>query len=197
MTTKHTLCIAMLLLSLASRCAMALEIDRALPPLQIDGGEITLSSDRGNGSNSKNEKPHYHDWPSSALVGEVTLLQILSASRQSSTINQAFMDKFEAQFGASRAVASTTIVTSNNIPSLFSGFVKSELKRNKQRHPQAVIINDKQGLSRQRWQLPDTLAISVLLDKNGVVRKYHEGQLSSSESDAWIIFMHQLLAENN
>ncbi len=168
--------------------ANAIDIDKALPALSIsDGGEITLD----------NGKAKFIAWSSDTLADKVTLLQVLAASQEAADINKSYLDQFSARFEGNAEVASATIIVSNNIPKLFGGFVKKELKKNKKAHPAAIMVNDKKGVSRDTWLLPDTLSVMMLIDNDGMVRKYHEGKLPGDQEQHWLAKIDQLLANES
>lgn len=166
----------------------ALDIEAPLPTLTIkNSGEIIL--DKG--------KAKFVSWSSGQLDNTINLVQVLAASQQAADLNRPYLDKFGKQFESNKSVNTTTVVVSNNIPSLLGGFVKRELKKNKKAHPHAIMINDKKGLTRDVWQLPNTEAILILIDSNGVVKKYHEGELAESEHQSWLMATEKLLPEDS
>ena len=68
-----------------------------------------------------------------------------------------------------------------------------EIKKNKLLHPRAIMVNDKQALSRKIWQLPETMAILILLDHRGMIQHYHEGQLTPEQEQLWLLKTEQLV----
>ena len=72
-------------------------------------------------------------------------------------------------------------------------YLKKEMKKNKLLHPRAIMVNDKQALSRKIWQLPETMAILILLDHRGIIQYYHEGQLTPEQEQLWLLKTEQLV----
>ena len=178
---------AVTLVLLFSSHSFAIELDSPLPALNIkEAGEIVIN-EKG--------KAKFISWSSSNLISSISLLQVLKASQEAADINKVYLDKFGERFNDNNKVDSATIVVSNNIPSLLGGFVKKELKKNKKAHPHAIMINDKKGITRSAWELPETQAIMMLVDSKGVVRKYHEGKLADSEHQNWNSAIDELLQE--
>ena len=190
---KNRLSTALTLL-IISYCShiFSLELQTSLPSLTIKSyGEIVL----GDNSTEKlsNKKATFIPWSSEQLTGTVTLLQVLAASQKAADLNKRYLDQFSARFEHNTLVDSATIIVSDNIPSMLGGFVKKELKKNKLLHPRAIMVNDKKALSRQVWQLPEAMAILILLDHRGIIRYYHEGQLTPEQEQLWLLKTEQLV----
>ena len=190
---KNRLSTALTLL-IISYCShtFSLELQTSLPSLTIKSyGEIVL----GDNSTEKlsNKKTTFIPWSSEQLTGTVTLLQVLAASQKAADLNKRYLDQFSARFEHNTQVDSATIIVSDNIPSMLGGFVKKELKKNKLLHPRAIMVNDKQALSREIWQLPETMAILILLDHEGIIQHYHEGQLTPEQEQLWLLKTEQLV----
>ncbi|MDG2473130.1 MAG: YtfJ family protein [Pseudomonadales bacterium] len=190
---KNRLSTALTLL-IISYCShiFSLELQTSLPSLTIKSyGEIVL----GDNSTEKlsNKKATFIPWSSDHLTGTVTLLQVLAASQKAADLNKRYLDQFSARFEHNTLVDSATIIVSDNIPSMLGGFVKKELKKNKLLHPRAIMVNDKKALSRQVWQLPEAMAILILLDHRGIIRYYHEGQLTPEQEQLWLLKTEQFV----
>ena len=157
--------------------AMALEPGQALPSLAID---------RAGALEVVDNKSRYSDWSTDSMTAEITLLQVLKASRTAADINMPFLDNFEDRYGGDQRIASVTIIDTNSIPSLLGGFVKRELKKNKQDHPEAIIVNDRAGTAAAAWSLPSAQAIIILLDAQQQVLLKQVGQIPLGEHEAWL-----------
>ena len=171
---------------LFSQGGFAVELDKPLPLIDIEeAGEIAL----------QDGKATFVPWSSSAMDNKVTMLQVLAASQKAADLNQSYFDQFSERFDTNTSVSTATIIVSNNIPKMFGGFVRKELKKNKKAHPKAIMVNDKKGLTREQLTLPETLSVMMLVDADGVVRKYHEGKLAPEEEQNWLTKIDQLLTE--
>ena len=181
----------LLILSYCSH-TYSVELQSSLPSLTIKSyGEIILSDNPTDGLNDKKAK--FVPWSSEKLKGTVTLLQVLVASQKAVDLNKRYLDQFSARFENNTQVDSATIIVSDNIPSMLGGFVKKEIKKNKLLHPRAIMVNDKEALSRKIWQLPETMAILILLDHRGIIQHYHEGQLMPEQEQLWLLKTEQLV----
>ena len=188
---RFSTALALLIISYCNH-TFSLELQTSLPSLTIKSyGEIVLG---GNSTdNLSNNKATFIPWSSEQLTGTVTLLQVLAASQKAADLNKRYLDQFSARFEHNTQVNSATIIVSDNIPSMLGGFVKKELKKNKLLHPRAIMVNDKQALSREIWQLPETMAILILLDHEGIIQHYHEGQLTPEQEQLWLLKTEQLV----
>ena len=190
---KFFTAINLLILSYCSH-TYSLELQSTLPPLTIKSyGEIVLddsSTDRLDDNTAK-----FVPWSSEQLTGTVTLLQVLAASQKAADLNKRYLDQFSARFENNNNVDSATIIVSDNIPRMLGSFVKKEIKKNKLLHPRAIMVNDKQALSRSAWQLPETMAIIILLDHRGIIQHYHEGQLTPDQEQLWLLRTEQLVKQ--
>ena len=174
--------------------AYSLELQASLPSLTITSyGEIVLGDNSTDSLNDRKAK--FAPWSSEQLTGTVTLLQVLAASQKAADLNKRYLDQFSDRFENNTHVDSVTIIVSDNIPSMLGGFVKKEMKKNKLLHPRAIMVNDKQALSRKIWQLPETMAILILLDHRGIIQHYHEGQLTPEQEQLWLLKTEQLVTQ--
>lgn len=181
----------LLILSYCSH-TYSLELQANLPSLTIKSyGEIVLGDNSTDRLNDRKAK--FVPWSSEQLTGTVTLLQVLAASQKAADLNKRYLDQFSARFENNTHVDSATIIVSDNIPGMLGGFVKKEMKKNKLLHPRAIMVNDKQALSRKIWQLPETMAILILLDHRGMIQHYHEGQLTPEQEQLWLLKTEQLI----
>ena len=55
------------------------------------------------------------------------------------------------------------------------------------------MVNDKKALSREIWQLSESMAILILLDHRGIIRYYHEGQLTPEQEQLWLLKTEQFV----
>lgn len=183
--------VTLLILSYCSH-TYSLELLASLPSLTIKSyGEIVLGDNSTDSLNDRKAK--FVPWSSEQLTGTVTLLQVLAASQKAADLNKRYLDQFSARFENNTHVDSATIIVSDNIPGMLGGFVKKEIKKNKLLHPRAIMVNDKQALSRKVWQLPETMAILILLDHRGIIQHYHEGQLTPEQERFWLLKSEQLV----
>ncbi len=63
-------------------------------------------------------------------------------------------------------------------------FVMSELKSNKRRFPDAVIVVDEEGVGIGRWQLTRDSSAVMVVDAQGTVLYFREGAMSPAEVDS-------------
>jgi YtfJ family uncharacterized protein len=188
---RFSTALTLLIISYCSH-TFSLELQTSLPSLTIKSyGEIILAGHLTD--KLSNKKATFIPWSSEQLTGTVTLLQVLAASQKAADLNKRYLDQFSARFEHNTQVDSATIIVSDNIPSMLGGFVKKELKKNKLLHPRAIMVNDKKALSRRVWQLPEAMAILILLDHRGIIRYYHEGQLTPEQEQLWLLKTEQFV----
>ena len=163
-----------LTLASLSFTAAALELNQPLPDTEITNkGEIILNGDT----------TEYTDWNSTALNNaKVNVVMYLAGRMASDKMIRPFTDALELEAIPLDVLQSTTIINLNDTLWGTSGFVLSEVKSNKQKHPEVTFILDGKGTARQQWQLEEKSAAIIILDKKGQVAYLREGPFDEAEA---------------
>jgi len=150
-------------------------VGKKLTSLSVDNkGEIILNAD----------KISYQAWSTDSMNGKVQVFQYLAARLGIDEINKPFTDALELQTFAADKFAVTTLINVDDALWGTSGLINSELKRNKIKHPTAVMVADQQGLGLKQWGLKKKGAAIAIIDKAGTVLFFKEGALSNEEIKA-------------
>jgi YtfJ family uncharacterized protein len=151
--------------------AVAPAVDSPLPPLNItERGEITQSGD----------KFDFIPWRSDVNPGKVHIVQYFGASMSDSEIFKPVTDLLEKSVPPG-TVHVTTILNLDAALWGTTGFVISELEKNKRMHPQATIVVDDKGQGVVEWELGEAGLGLLVLDKNGIVKYFTREGLSEAE----------------
>lgn len=151
--------------------AVAPTVDSPLPPLNItERGEITLSGDTFG----------FAPWRSDVNPGKVHVLQYFGASISDSEIFKPVTDLLEKTVPPG-TVHVTTILNLDAALWGTTGFVMSELEKNKRVHPQATIVVDDKGQGVVEWDLGEKGLGLIVMDAKGIVKYFTRQALSETE----------------
>ncbi len=151
--------------------AVAPAVDAPLPPLNIaERGELTLV-----GNDVK-----FVPWRSDANPGKVHIVQYFGASMSDSKIFEPVTDMLEKDLPPD-TVHVTTVLNLDAAVWGTTGFVMSELEKNKRLHPRATIVVDDKGQGVTAWDLGKPGVGLFVLDKQGVVKFSALHALSETE----------------
>ncbi len=155
----RTFLIFTLLLFTAYTQAGKPSVGSELPKLSVsDKGEILLSGD----------KFSYQAWHSAAKPGEVHVLQYFAGTKSASKIFEPFTDQLQVEL-PDRGYHVTTIINLDAAMWGTGGFVVSEAKASKKKYPLSTLVLDEQGNGVDAWELGETGALLVVMDKRGSV----------------------------
>jgi YtfJ family uncharacterized protein len=146
-------------------------VESPLPLLSISAqGELTMQGDDFS----------FVPWRSDANMGKVHVLQYFAATQSASEIFKPFTD----QIGTSFAPGTVHVTTILNLDAAMwgtSGFVISELKKNKRIHPQATMVVDEKGAGAVDWELGKEGAGLVVTDDKGIVKYFTRQAMNEQE----------------
>lgn len=181
-------CIAVFSALLATSGYADIRVGKPLPSLAIpEKGELVLIDN----------KIQYRPWHSSALANDshsrVHIVQYLAGRLSASKLNEPFTDQLDAKDYPTDKHLVTTIINTSDALWGTAGFVTSELKSNKIRHPHASLVADSQGIGAKTWQLkPQGSAVAVVAP-SGEVLFYKDGVLNRQEIDQVLSLVEQYL----
>ncbi|MEM9257274.1 MAG: YtfJ family protein [Pseudomonadota bacterium] len=167
-----------------SLAAQAPTVGSPLPPLAIDDrGELMLSD------GDLDFKP----WNSSDLPGNVYVIQYFGATMSDSKIFEPLTNQMQQQLPPDTAHV-TTIINMDKAMWGTTGFVMSELKKNKQQHPLATMVVDEDGKGATTWELDGDSVILIVMDKQGMVKFISKESLSDEQLTSTIDLIKSLAA---
>ena len=170
--------IFVLALTLTYNPAMAAppQVDAPLPTLNIsERGELILSEDDFK----------FVPWNSDDLVGKVNVIQYFGANMGDRDTFQPFTDLLQVSFAAGTIHVATLL----NLDAAMwgtTGFVVSELKKNKQAHPEATMVLDDNGSGIDTWDLGDAGTGLLVTNNKGIVKFFTPKALSKAEMAATV-----------
>jgi YtfJ family uncharacterized protein len=145
-------------------------LEQPLPLLSIeDGGELVYRDDDFD----------FLPWSSDNNPGKAHVLQYFGATMDDSETFEPFTDLVQQTF-ESGTVHVTTVIKLDAAMWGTSGFVLSELKKNKKIHPLSTMVIDEEGTGVDLWTLGDDGAGLAIMDRQGKV-KYFTNQAMSPE----------------
>ena len=145
-----------------------------LPELEIkDRGELVYEDDDFS----------YQPWSSSKQPGTIHVLQYFGGSMAASKTFEPFTDLLQESLEPG-TVHVTTIINMDAAMWGTSGFVISELKKNKKIHPDATMVVDEEGHGVKQWSLGKEGTGLVIVDTAGKVLFFSEDALSEEEMQA-------------
>ncbi len=150
--------------------AQAPEADATLPQLVIsDRGELVMNGDDFS----------YATWRSDRSPGTVHVLQYFAGTMSASKIFEPFTDALQSLEPGTVHV--TTIINLDAATWGTSGFVVSELKKNKKKHPDATMVLDEDGIGVKHWDLGKEGAGLFIVDTQGKVLFFSRDALTEEE----------------
>jgi YtfJ family uncharacterized protein len=146
----------------------------ALPTVAIDdGGSIEIEGD----------DLVFQPWSSDSLKGRPVYLQHMAARAGIDEINKSMDNAVEALGYSAEQLVSVAIANKDDATWGTGLFVAGQLKKNKLRYPDTVIVADNEGAALKQWQLQPENAAVILLSPEGQVLFFKEGALSAEEID--------------
>ena len=165
------------LLSLVAATALAApELHAPLPSLEIEErGELFMQGDDF----------EYRPWSTQRNPGTVHVLQFFNGTMGDSKIFEPFTDRLQEVYAVTELHVSTVI---NLDAALWgtTGFVVSEVKKNKKKYPHSTLVLDAEGKASREWALGEQGSVLVIVDPKGVVQYMTREAMSDEEIQAGI-----------
>jgi YtfJ family uncharacterized protein len=151
--------------------ADAIQLGKPISPLAIETeGELLLEAD----------KVSYAPWFLQHPEDKVHVLQYMAGTKSASKINEPFTDALKDSIDYTLFHV-TTIINLDDAMWGTSGFVKSEVEKNKRRYPLSSLILDRKGTGRENWQLEKKTSSIVVTDRQGAVIYVKHGAMDEHE----------------
>lgn len=174
MVTSRAVLGFVLTLCCTSVLAEAPSVDATLPVLSIsERGELTMTNDDFS----------FVPWRSDTSAGKVQVLQYFGATLKDSKIFEPFTDQLQNSF-APGTIHVTTILNLDAAMWGTTGFVISELEKNKRLHPDASMVIDDEGTGVAEWDLGKEGSGLIITDAKGVVKYFTKAAMSTDEMAA-------------
>jgi YtfJ family uncharacterized protein len=176
------LCVACVLGS-AGALAGVPKVGAPLPTLKIaERGELTMSGDDFS----------YVPWTSETNPGKVHVIQYFGANLGDRDVFQPFTDLLQESVEPGAVHVSTVL---NMDAALWgtTGFVLSELEKNKKMHPLATMVLDEEGTGVDTWELGEDGTGLIVMDDKGVVQYFKRSSLNEEERTSTLELIRSLL----
>jgi uncharacterized protein len=171
MPLSRLLCSLVLVLACGTTLAAAPAVNSPLPLLAIsERGELIKTGDDFS----------FVPWRSDTNPGTVHVVQYFGASQAASETFKPFTDLLQSSLPPGTAHV-TTVLNLDAAMWGTTGFVISELKKNKRIHPDATLVVDDKGTGVGAWDLGKDGAGLMVLDKQGIVKYFTRKALSEQE----------------
>ncbi|CAA0088418.1 putative protein YtfJ [Halioglobus japonicus] len=174
MTISRLMATFTLTLFCSSSFAAAPAVDAPLSTLTIEErGELTMAGDDFK----------FIPWKSDQNLGKVQVIQYFGATMGDSKIFEPFTDLLQTSLEPG-TVHVTTILNMDAAMWGTSGFVISELEKNKRVHPDSTMVVDDNGTGVTEWSLGEAGSGLIIVDAKGVVKLFTLKAMSEDEMAA-------------
>jgi YtfJ family uncharacterized protein len=174
-----------LLLSVLSWHALSnsLVSGQPAPDMAIEErGELILEGD----------KVTYRPWRYQLLDGKIHVVNYMAATMGASKLNRPFTDRLQETLEKG-SYHVTTILNLDDAMWGTTGFVVSEVKANKRKHPTATLVLDEEAVGISAWQLENDNSAIVVFDAAGKVRYIKQGAMSETEIEQAVEMIRQFI----
>ena len=171
MTMQRLMITVTLMISCAAALAQPPVLQAPLPVLDIaDRGEIQYEDNAFS----------FTPWNSGNNPGKVHIVQYFGGTKSDSEIFKPFTNLLQETFELGTYHV-TTIINLDAALWGTTGFVISEIKENKRKHPGSTLVLDEEGTGAAKWQLGKKGAGLAILDDQGIVRYFTTEPMSTEE----------------
>ncbi|HEY6132248.1 MAG TPA: YtfJ family protein [Halioglobus sp.] len=176
MAISRMLCSLVLGFVCTTALATAPTVDSPLPLLVIgERGELIVSGDDFS----------FVPWRSDTNPGKVHVVQYFGANQSDSKVFEPFTDLLQKSLEP-ETVHVTTVLNLEAALWGTTGFVMSELKKNKRIHPLATLVVDDKGIGVTEWELGKAGTGLVVMDEKGIVKYFTRQAMSEQDMAAML-----------
>ncbi|MBQ0760225.1 MAG: YtfJ family protein [Gammaproteobacteria bacterium] len=176
------------LISISAVCS-AIEVGGTLPSFSVPSkGELIIDG----------SKIRHQPWSTAQISkGTPALIFHVAARMSSDVIIAPLKERLDQGNYEPGSFQSISVINLDDALWGTSGFVGSELEKNKREHPQAVLVADDKGLGISAWQVQKGTVAFILVDAEGTIRYLKEGKLTTEDVDTIIHLLDVEIAKNN
>lgn len=174
MTLIRSLLSIIVILACGAALAGTPTVESPLPPLNIsDRGELLF----------KDDDFTFAPWRSDSSPQKVHVVQYFGGTMAASETFKPFTDTLQKTLTPGTYHV-TTIINLDAAMWGTTGFVVSELKKNKRMHPTATMVLDEEGTGASQWGLGDDGTGLAIMDEQGTVKYFTRQAMSDEEIQA-------------
>ncbi|MEM1112273.1 MAG: YtfJ family protein [Pseudomonadota bacterium] len=188
MNMIRTVWMALLLQTMSvATAAQPPAVGDVLRPLVIDNAGILILD---------GEEVTHQAWSTASLSGRPVYLQHLAARVGLDQTYQAFSDALEARPYTPDDYQAVAVVNRDDA-AFGTGFIVAQtLKSNKRRYPEANIVVDNESKMLEDWNLQPKSAAIMIVDAEGRVLFFKEGEMTEEESDSALALLDAAITAN-
>lgn len=171
MAIPRMIIVMILILASGSALAGAPAVDSPLPLLSIsERGELTMAGNEFS----------FVPWSSATSPGKVHVIQYFGANLGDRDVFKPFTDLLQTSVEPG-TVHVTTVLNLDAALWGTTGFVISELEKNKRIHPLATMVLDEDGAGVVKWDLGKAGTGLIVTDEKGMVKYFTRQSMSEEE----------------
>lgn len=149
-------------------------------------GELTLQGD----------DIVYRPWQYQQPDGKIHIVNYMAATMGASKLNEPFTDRLQEMLKKG-SYHVTTILNLDDAMWGTTGFVVSEVKANKRKHPTATLVLDEDAVGLSAWQLEKDNSAIVIFDSEGNVSYVKQGAMSEAEIEQTVEMIRQFIENSS
>ncbi len=187
MRTSVLILAALVLFSTAAYSG-EIKVGEPLPPVVVEKrGQMVFDYEIEDGKMvfKENSEIEYRKWSSAELTGRVRTVYHLAARTGTDDINKAYIDALVAadmpEYLPDSPYKTTTILNTDDAMWGTAGIGSGRLEKSQKEFPYAFYVNDEEGLVREAWGLNKKSSAVIILDKNGKVLFFKDGEMTGEE----------------
>ncbi|KLN46792.1 hypothetical protein AAY77_05950 [Providencia rettgeri] len=153
--------------------AANIQLNQSVPAVSVtDKGELVMNNDG---------KLDYQPWKSQQLVGKVRTIQHIAGRSSAKELNAPFIEAIKNARFPHDTYQTTTIINTDDAIFGTGVFVKNSVEDSKKEFPYSQFIVDSDGVVKTAWGLKPESSAIILLDNQGKVLFFKDGELNSQE----------------
>ncbi|CAB5657469.1 YtfJ family protein [Providencia hangzhouensis] len=170
---KNYLLLICLLGVSAVASAANIQLNQSVPAVSVtDKGELVMNNDG---------KLDYQPWKSQQLVGKVRTIQHIAGRSSAKELNAPLVEAIKQAKFPHDSYQTTTIINTDDAIFGTGVFVKNSVEDSKKEFPYSQFIVDSEGTVKNAWGLKPESSAIIVLDNQGKVLFFKDGELNTQE----------------
>ena len=135
----------------------------------------------------------YTPWSSTQIERKPQVVQYIAGTMGASKINKPFQDALSDSSIERSRYGAVSIIDLKQALWGTRGMITKELVKNKKKHAFSSIIADKEGQGLKSWGLKEKSSAVIILDSDGEIKYFKDGELSDDEISSVLELLKSLL----
>ncbi|MBQ0530946.1 YtfJ family protein [Providencia rettgeri] len=150
-----------------------IQLNQSVPAVSVsDKGELAMNNDG---------KLDYQPWKSQQLVGKVRTIQHIAGRSSAKELNAPLVEAIKQAKFPHDSYQTTTIINTDDAIFGTGVFVKNSVEDSKKEFPYSQFIVDSEGTVKNAWGLKPESSAIIVLDNQGKVLFFKDGELNTQE----------------